>query len=250
MRGSVKTIKLTTWLSVLLAVITYIITIKGNCGVCESKWFPDSFLLAVFGGAFASMLVVLICEISKYFQNRENAETYLVSHLYYLYGHLHIMSKNIEFLIKQKDRIPHNALTQLIANAEAEMNTLYYAEYAPYRKRNAILDAKLSYNNLIFPVIQQFLQDCRVLEIAAITDEMTVINKRMGTDESTDNNTSLVLLKLSKQIQEPLSLIDGLQTRIDQLCHGRYNWSKVSADLVKRIPDNRTDMLEQFLQKK
>lgn len=86
MNGSVKIIKLTTWLSVLLAVITYIITIKGNFGVCELNWCPDSFLLAVFGGAFASMLVVLICEISKYYQNRESAETYLVSHLYYLYS--------------------------------------------------------------------------------------------------------------------------------------------------------------------
>ncbi len=78
MRGNVKTIKLTAWLSLFLVAISYIIAVKGNFGVCECKWLPDTFLLAVFGGAFASMLVVLICEISKYIQNRESAETYLV----------------------------------------------------------------------------------------------------------------------------------------------------------------------------
>jgi hypothetical protein len=79
---------------------------------------------------------------------------------------------------------------------------------------------------------------------------MIKIKKSMGTDEGTENNASLVLLKLSEQVREPLSLIDKLLTRIDQLCHDRYNWSKVRDDLINGIPDNRTDMLEMFLQKK
>jgi len=250
MRSNVKTIKLTTWLSLILIAITYLISIKRICGGNELKWLPDSFLLAVFGGAFASMLVVLICEISKYYQNRESTETYLVSHLYYLYGQLQVISKNIGFFIEQKDRMPQNSLIQLIANVEAEMNAIYFADYAPYKKNNAILTEKMEYNNGIFPVIQQFMQDCRLIEIAAITDEMIRIKKSMGTDEGTENNVSLVLLKLSEQVQEPLSLINKLLTRIDQICHGRYNWSKRRDDLVKGIPDNRTDMLELFLQKK
>ncbi len=99
-------------------------------------------------------------------------------------------------------------------------------------------------------MIQQFMQDCRLIEIAIINDEMIKIKKSMGTDEGTGNNATLVLLKLSEQVREPLSLIDQLLTRIDQLCHGRYNWSKVRDDLIKGMPDNRIDMLELFLQKK
>ena len=250
MRSNVKTIKLTSWLSLILVAITYLISIKGIWGANELKWLPDTFLLAVFGGAFASMLVVLICEISKYYHNRESAETYLVSHLYYLYGQLQVMSKNIDFFIKQKDHIPKNALAQVVVNAEAEMNAVYFADYAPYKKNNAILAEKMDYNNKIFPVIQQFMQNCRLIEIAVITDEMIKIKKSMGTDEGTGNNASLVLLKLSEQVREPLSLIDKTLTRIDQLCHGRYNWSKVRDDLIKGMPDNRTDMLDLFLKKK
>ena len=249
MRSNVKTIKLTAWLSLIFVAITYLISIKGILGVNELKWLPDIFLLAVFGGAFASMLVVLICEISKYYQNRESAETYLVSHLYYLYGQLQVLSKNIDFFIKQQDRMPKNALSQIIANAEAEMNAVYFADYAPYKKNNAIWAEKLDYNNKTFPVIQQFLQDCRLVEIAAITDEMIEIKKSMGTYESTGNNASSVLLKLSEQVREPLSLINKKLTRIDQLCHGRYSWLKVREDMIKGIPANRIDTLEQFLQK-
>lgn len=91
MRSNVKTIKLTTRLSLTLAAMTYLISIKGVLGIDEIKWLPDTFLFAVFGGAFASMLVVMICEISKYYENRESTETFLYSHLYYLYGQLQIM---------------------------------------------------------------------------------------------------------------------------------------------------------------
>ncbi|MBQ6538562.1 MAG: hypothetical protein IJL75_06610, partial [Eubacterium sp.] len=67
MRSNVRIIKLTTLLSLILVVITYLVSIKGFLGVSNIEWLPDSFLLAVFGGAFASMLVVLVCEISKYY---------------------------------------------------------------------------------------------------------------------------------------------------------------------------------------
>lgn len=91
MRSNVKTIKLTIWSSMLLATVTYFISVKGILGASDLKWLPDTFLLAVFGGAFASMLVVMICEISKYFENRESTETFLFSHLYYLYGQLRVI---------------------------------------------------------------------------------------------------------------------------------------------------------------
>ena len=249
MRGNIKTIKLTAWLSVILAGITYFVSIKGTCGINELKWLPDIFLLAVFGGAFASMLVVLICEISKYYQNRENAETYLFSHLYYLYGQMQVILKNIDYCAAHKDEMYKNVLSQLIANAEAEMNAIYYADYAPFTKENAILTAKLKYNSEVFSIIQELLKNCRMLEIAVLTDEMNATKKKLGMDNGADNNTPLVLSKLSEQIREPISLLDGLLTEIDLACNGRYNWKQLRDDLVNRIQDTRTDMIESFLGK-
>lgn len=249
MRGNVKTIKLAAWLSEAFAVITYFISIKGSLGVYELKWLPDVFLLAVFGGAFASMLVVLICEISKYYQNRESAETYLFSHLYYLYGRLHVISKNVDFLLAHKDNLHKDFLTQLIANAEAEMNAIYYADYAPFTKGNAVLAVKTRYNSKIFPVVQQFLQNCGMFETAVLTDKLNESQKKLGLEHGENNNAQLVLEKLCVQIQEPISLLDEALTEIDRLCNGRYQWTQLRDDLVKRLPDTRTDMLEDFLEK-
>ena len=249
MRSNVKTIKLTTWLSLIFAGITYIISIKGILGMGELKWLPDVFLLAVFGGAFASMLVVLICEIGKYYDNRVSTETLLFAHLCYLYGHLQIILKNINFMMNHNDRIHKDALSQLIHNAEAEMNTVYYTEYVPYRNNNAIFTEKMKYNRDVFPIIQCYLQNCRVFEVAVLTDAITKTKNEMGKFSGPDNNASLVLMKLSEQIQEPLLLLDQLLTKIDHLCHDRYNWQQMRDDLLKDIPDNRNDWLEQFLRK-
>ena len=250
MRSNVQTIKLTIWLSLFLAIITYLISIKEVWGVSDIRWLPDSFLLAVFGGAFASMLVVLICEISKYYENRERKETFFYSHLYCLDGQLQVMLKNMKFLVEHNDTIQKDALTQLIHNSEAEMNTVYYIDYAPYKSTNAILAEKENYNRIIFPAVQSFLQNCRLFEVAVLTDKINIIENEIGVDNKVDNNASLLLVKLSEQIQEPLSLIDALLTKIDQLCNGRYNWLQMRDDMVKGIPDNRIDMLEQFLRKK
>ena len=244
MRSNVKTIKLTTRLSLTLAAMTYLISIKGVLGIDEIKWLPDTFLFAVFGGAFASMLVVMICEISKYYENRESTETFLYSHLYYLYGQLQIMLQNIYFLAKHNDAIQKDALKQLIHNSEAEMNTVFYIDYAPYKSNNVILVEKENYNKIVFPAVQGFLRDCRTFELAVLTDE---IIKRKG---GIGDNSNLVLEKFSTQIQEPLLQLNALLIKIDKSCKGRYNWPQVRDRMVKGIPDTQIDMLEQFLGKK
>lgn len=249
MRANVKIINLTARLSLCLAVITYFVSIKQFLGIQEYKWLPDLFLLTVFGGAFASTLIVLICEISKYFQNKETMETYLFSHLYYLYGQLQVISKNIAFLKTLEDQVPKNALSQLITNAESEMNTVYYADYAPYRESNSVLRIKVRYNENGFFIVRQFLQNCGLLEIAVLSDEINRIEIKMGINREQSSNTYLVLSKLSDEIQAPLKSIDDLLVNLDQKCNGRYHWPQIKNSIVQRIPDNRIDMLEHYLSK-
>ena len=67
------------------------------------------------------------------------------------------MLKNIYFLAKNNDAIQKDALKQLIHNSEAEMNTVFYIDYAPYKSNNVILAEKENYNKIVFPVVQSFL---------------------------------------------------------------------------------------------
>ena len=247
MRGNVKTIKITACFSVILAITTYLITIKNYYFAVECKWLPDSFLIATFGGAFASMLVVMICEVSKYYQNRENTETFIFEHLRYLYGRLWTIKKNLEFLKLQDENIPRNAITQVISYAEAEMNAIFFSDYAPLKKNNAFLREKMDYNKTIFPRIQKFLFDCRTLEMAIIKDEIIKSERKRGHNCEVANNKVLVLTKLLEKEKESLTLIDGILTRIDKLCNGKYNWASIRDNMVKSIPDTRTDWVEKFL---
>lgn len=56
------------------------INAEGQYVVVESEWISNTFLLTVFGGAFASMLVVFLYEVRKYLSIKSNTEQYLFYH--------------------------------------------------------------------------------------------------------------------------------------------------------------------------
>ena len=56
MSSSVKTIRLTVFLSALLLLLTYLVTVNIEIGLVSinSGWISNNFFLTVFGGAFGS----------------------------------------------------------------------------------------------------------------------------------------------------------------------------------------------------
>lgn len=248
-----KTIRFTAIASIILLTLTYLIAVNNEIHFisCNSPWMPNSFLLSFFGGAFASMTVVLLCEISKYWQAKRGAETYLFSHFYYLYGQLQILSHSINgFLSNNGENVPRNALSTTIANAEAEMNGLYFAEYAPFCKRNSVLTEKLRYNSEVYSELQSFLQNCRALDIAVIQDEIFCLEVKMGKRGIQDNPnyTLRTLERLSKQIFKPLEEVDAIASKIDTLCDGRFKWEDTKKELLQRWPNSQNDALKQLLE--
>ena len=66
MSSNIKVIRFTTIMSAIFAALTYFVALNISYQWFDIKWLSNSFLLTIFGGAFASMLVVLICEVQKY----------------------------------------------------------------------------------------------------------------------------------------------------------------------------------------
>lgn len=250
MAANVKTIKFTAWASGLLALITYFIAIKGTLGLTELSFLPDAFLLALFGGAFASMLVVLACEISKYLQNKQAQETYIFCHLYYLFGQLQIISNNIRFCnAGENSPVPENVLVQPISNAEAEMNALYFAEYTSFSKNNTFLMIKQDYNQKTFPAVQRALQECRYLQMAVLKDKIEQLEREMNSSvtDVSQQNTNLALRKLAPRIDDVIKLIDDIQARIDDLHGGKFNWQGMKKDAVHGLEEIGFDGFERFM---
>lgn len=253
MNASKKTIHFSAVASVIFLIFTYFITVnvETNFITVDSPWISNSFLLTFFGGAFASMVVVLLCEISEYMQAKQNAETYLFSHLYYLYGQLQVIAKNINWLQTQEPCFIHeDSLKELIANATAEMNAIFFAEYSPFCKQNKVLQEKKKYNSEVYFSVQRFLQDCRMLNIAILKDKLETKKCQMAGCQCKPENASNVLHRLSELTDAPTNSIDSMINRIDDACRGKYNWGKMKADFLQRIPDNRNDALECFLAQK
>ena len=253
MNASKKTIQFTAIASAFLLVLTYLVTVNIETSFIsmDSPWISNSFFLTFFGGAFASMVVVLICEISKYWQVKQSAEAYLFSHLYYLYGQLQIIAKNINWLQTQELCHVHEAsLKQLIANATAEMNAIYFAEYSPFCKQNAVFQEKQKYNTEVFYSVQKFLQDCEMFELAVLEDNLEKSSSQLEGRQCRPAITPMVLQRLSELIVKPTQSVDSLMGRIEKSCKGRYNWATMKADFLQRLPDNQNDALDRFLQNK
>ena len=78
MSSSVNTIKRILWILLGVSILTYLISINmENYFVSvDSKWLSNDFLFAIAVGIFASLVIVLICEIIHYKQMKiavENA---------------------------------------------------------------------------------------------------------------------------------------------------------------------------------
>ena len=82
MNASKKTIQFTGVASIVLIVATYLITvnIENQLLSINSPWISNNFLLTIIGGAFASMLVVLACEIKKFCTMKASTEAFLFYH--------------------------------------------------------------------------------------------------------------------------------------------------------------------------
>lgn len=59
MRGNVKVIKFTAFMSILFLALTYFTTLNIETHILELNtiWFSNNFALTIFGGTFASILL-------------------------------------------------------------------------------------------------------------------------------------------------------------------------------------------------
>ena len=250
MGGSKKTIWFTAVASVILLLITYLVTlnIENNCLTANSPWISNEFFLTFFGGAFASMVVVSACEISKYKQAKLNAEAFIINHMYYLYGQLKIIEFNIMALSKQDGKdIPPKALSQLIANAEAEMNAIYFAEYCPFSKRNAFWAEKTKYNEDCMPSIQTFLQKCRFLEMAVLEDRILDIQQNDQASTTGNKKTHRVLGILAGMAGASIQQVDSMAIQMDELCNNRFKWKKTRDEFDNRLQKTQLESVDNFI---
>ena len=137
MSTNIKVIRYTAVLSGILAILTYLISLNIAFEWFDWNWFSNGFMLTIFGGAFASMLVVLICEIQKYLENKRLSEDVLYAHVGYVYAHLYVIETNLKRQLENKKETVYKELIRNnLENLKQEIEIIRSIDYTRFSKKN------------------------------------------------------------------------------------------------------------------
>lgn len=245
MRGSVKIIKFTAFMSILFLALTYFTTVNIEIHLLElnTVWFSNNFVLTIFGGAFASMVVVLICEVQKYIAAKASVEEYIFYQALYLYQSLFLMKQNIcDYQKNTEVGVPDNLLDETSRMIQSEIFALQSADYAPFKQKNLLLTAHQKFCRKTAIDFQPILKGSIAVKIAInkikiCYSQQNVLN-RMVT--SVDEPLQTVLSIQHDRVLEALEEVDEYLKDIDKYCNQRYDWEKQR----KQIHSNYVSIFE------
>lgn len=259
---NVKVIKYTFWLSIFFLMITYLVSLNIEIGffVPNIPWLSNSFFLTVFGGMFGSTVVVLICEIKRYFINKRKIEDYFYYHSYYLCTHLLVLYNSLNTILCNADEYPDgNFLNNPKVGAIAELNALLTGDYTTLSEKNLLKTVIDKFRLSDWKIIDEFLRDCEFLNVAILQDKFESskeeLHKLLERDDihgfvsKKDKTVVQTLEILIKEAEKCLKLTECLLQKIDNYCGGRYKWSE-SKNLFKQQRRNYSeDIFQMFLDK-
>ena len=245
MRGSVKIIKFTAFISIISLILTYFISLNMEVHIFEFNtiWISNNFLLTVFGGVFSSMLVVLICEMQKYITTKASVEEYIFYQALYLYTALFLMQQNICDYQKNTEAIvPDNLLDETSQKIQSEIFALQNTDYAPFKKNNLLLMAHQKFCMKTAIDFQSILNGKFAVKIAI--NEININNLRQNilgrNATATDEPLKSVLSVQLDKISDALEKMDEYLKDIDKYCKQRYDWEKNR----KQIHSNYVNIFE------
>jgi len=166
MKTNLKVIKFTTILSLILFIITFLICLNISFEWFDIKWMSNNFLLVVFSGAFASMLVVLVCEVQKYFINKHDTEDKMFDCCLEILARF-VSAKTSLIQAKQtKQQLSDGLLSALHQYGQYHMNIFLKIDYSTFCKENKLFISKEKYISELVNKVEPALRDCLFLDIA------------------------------------------------------------------------------------
>lgn len=189
MKSSINTIKFLVVLSVALLIVTYGLSLNEENGwiVFNTPWLSNSFALAIAGGSFASMLVVLACELQKYQTIKRQAEDYIFGQVFSLYAQVTIIHYNTKRQLNDTlSPVPSNLIDEIAYRGKMCITNFTTTEYVTFCK-DTVLENELNlYKGMAGTQISQFLQNSVFLKMAINEDQIALLMQRR--DELTTLN--------------------------------------------------------------
>ncbi len=245
MRESIKVIKWCSFISIAFLILTYAVTVnsEGHYISVNSVWISNSFLITLFGGVFASMLVVVLCEIQKYLSTKASTEEYLFYQSLYLFQALMQMKTIIgDYLNHNEWPIPENLFDESIRMVQSEINALQITDYATFKHGEKTLMVEHGrFRVVTLPKIQPLLQGGTRLRLAINETDIEYLENQLatysysGTRKQITSNSPRVAQMLKNEldtISSAIGLVDKYISMLNNHCKNRYKWNEVKESLV------------------
>lgn len=253
MSFSKKTIQFAMIVSIVLLLLTYLVTvnIETNTISIDSPWISNNFFLSFFGGAFASIIVVLICELQKFCSMKSSLEKYLYYHAAFLYMQLYKMQQNIiDFEKRPEEEISKDLFDEPIGQIQNAINAILGTDYTCFSSKNKFLIKHQAFISTLQQLSPIILQGKNALEIAILEikikqsdqnisemkkamEEQDII-KRMQVFSTQDKRISItskdypvsaVLTVHKKHVTDAMEYVDSYLQSLDDENKGSFKWS-------------------------
>lgn len=160
-------------------VLTYLISlnIENHFVVANLKWLSNAFLFAIAGGAFASLAIVLVCEVIKYRQLKFATEGALFSYLGNLYGQLLIIRGNCKRTLNGHDLVPDNLIQPSCDNATMLADRINGIDYTTFCGKNKVSGVLLKFKTEKYLLLKNVISSFIYLRIAIREDSMMLLQQ-------------------------------------------------------------------------
>lgn len=250
MSTSVNTIKRLFWIMLGVLVLTYPISLnmENHFFVANIKWLSNEFLFAIAGGAFASLLIVLICELIKYRQLKFATENALLVNLGSLYGQFLLIRSSCKRVLNNKDLVSDNLIQPTCNNAIIVVDSIYGIDYVLLSRTNKVKDLLDQFKSHKFLTIKNILTNFTFLRIAICEDKKILLAQGKQNPVNSDNpNTNLVLNKVVNQSTMILTYLDQIITQIDDETGNKYQWQNRKQTLISYQENYTSQQLEDYI---
>ena len=250
MRSSIKVILYTSLLSIVFLVLTYFVTVnmETNFIALNVYWLSNNLFLTLFGGAFASMVVVLLCEWQKYLNAKSESESVLFFQAYYLYQVIYQIYNNIsDYQNNPKICLAENLMDDLSQKVYYQMNALQNVDYIPiytyiFRKMNKVIQSIIPLRSKILPLAEELTHAPNLLRIAIYEAllEQPELNHDKTRITSSINPVRSILEIYKTKCKLLLEQLESYLLDFDQNMGNRFHAEK----MLKSIEDHFVSILE------
>ena len=247
---SVKTIKLLLWILLGVFTLTYLISlnIENHFVVANLRWLSNDFLFAIAGGAFASLVVVLVCEIIKYRQLKLAAEGALFSYLGNLYGQFLIIRGNCKRTLDGHDLVPDNLIQSSCDSAMMLADHINGIDYTTFCGKNNVSSILLKFKTEKYLLLKNVISSFIYLRIAIREDSKMLLQQGKRDIVTSDcPNVKDALNKVIGQTSTILTYLDQIISQVDDGLDNRYNWHNLKKTLNTYQDNFETKTLADYI---